>query len=321
MTARDDDELSSHVHRVAVLIAAGIAPVSAWRHVAEAARPADPVLDAVVERLDAGDPVARALTAVATERGSAWRALSAAWVVAAASGAPLAPALDAFAVAVRDRAAAQRDVAVALASPRATARVVLVLPLVAVLLALLMGVDLAAAAAHPLGAASIIIGLALAVLARVWMRRLLRAAQPPPPTAGLDLELLAVAAAGGGSPESARRLVAETMRAAGLDGGPSRGGVEPRRSRTDSRAAGEPLDALEALVVLSRRSGAPLGALARAEAADERSRARSAAREAAERLGVRLMLPLGACVLPSFMLLGVVPMIVGIVSSTAGVAS
>lgn len=324
MTARDDDELSSHVHRVAVLIAAGIAPVSAWRHVAEAARPADSALDAVVARLDAGDPVAGALGAVAAARGSAWRALAASWVVAAASGAPLAPALDAFAVALRDRAAAQRDIAVALASPRATARVVLVLPFVAVLLALLMGVDLVEAAAHPLGAASIVIGLALAGLARVWMRRLLRAAQPPPPTAGLDLELLAVAAAGGGSPESALRLVAEAMRAAGLDGRPASGGVEPRRSTADARTAGEPpdaLDALDALVVLSRRSGAPLGALARAEAADERSRARSAAREAAERLGVRLMVPLGVCVLPSFMLLGVVPMIVGIVSSTAGVAS
>jgi tight adherence protein B len=44
--------------------------------------------------------------------------------------------------------------------------------------------------------------------------------------------------------------------------------------------------------------------------------ARTAARRTAERLGVRLMLPLGACVLPAFLLIGVVPILLGIVSST-----
>lgn len=299
MTVDEGEGLASHVHRLSVLVGAGIAPVSAWRHVAEAASPPDAVLTALVARLDAGEPLGPALAAVAADRGAAWRSLAAAWAVAAASGAPLGPALAAFAGAVRDRAAAQRDIRVALAGPRATARVVLALPIVAVALGLLLGVDLVAAAAHPVGAASIALGLLLVLLARVWMRRLLCAAPPPPPAIGLDLDLLAVAAAGGGSPEAARRLVEGALDRAGL-GEPEQAG----------------LDALGVLVTLSRRAGAPLGALARAEAAEARARARSDAREAAERLGVRLMLPLGACVLPSFLLLGVVPMLVGIVSST-----
>lgn len=297
------DSLASHVHRLAVLVGAGIAPASAWRHVMAAARPADAALAALVDDLDAGAPLGLAIDRVARDRDDGWRALAAAWAVATSSGAPLAPALSAFADAVRDRAAAQRDIAVALAGPRATARIVLALPVVAIGLALLAGADILASLAHPIGIASIVAGLALGVLARAWMARMLRAAAPPPPTVGLDLDLLAVAAGGGGSPEAARATVLRALVDQGLP------------APSGSQAAD---DALSRLVALSRASGAPLGALARAEAAEARAAERARARRSAEELAVRLMLPLGVCVLPSFLLLGVVPMLVGLLSSTAG---
>ena len=297
------DALASHVHRLAVLVGAGIAPTSAWRHVMAAARPPDAALAALVDDLDGGAPLGRALDRVARDHDDGWGALAAAWSVATSSGAPLAPALAAFAEAVRDRAAAERDIAVALAGPRATARIVLALPVVAIGLALLAGADLAASLAHPIGVASVVSGLALVVLARAWMRRMLRAAAPPPPTVGLDLDLLAVAAGGGGSPEAARATVLRALVDQGL---PAPSGAQ----------AGD--DALSRLVALSRASGAPLGALARAEAAEARAEERARARRSAEELAVRLMLPLGVCVLPSFLLLGIVPMLVGLLSSTAG---
>ncbi|MFP5289391.1 MAG: type II secretion system F family protein [Actinomycetes bacterium] len=297
------DALASHVHRLAVLVGAGIAPASAWRHVMAAARPADAALAALVDDLDAGAPLGLAIDRVARDRDDGWRALAAAWSVATSSGAPLAPALSAFAEAVRDRAAAQRDIAVALAGPRATARIVLALPVVAIGLALLAGADILASLAHPIGIASIVAGLALGVLARAWMARMLRAAAPPPPTVGLDLDLLAVAAGGGGSPEAARATVLRALVDQGL---PAPSGAQAAD------------DALSRLVALSRASGAPLGALARAEAAEARAAERARARRSAEELAVRLMLPLGVCVLPSFLLLGVVPMLVGLLSSTAG---
>ena len=297
------DALASHVHRLAVLVGAGIAPASAWRHVMAAARPADAALAALVDNLDAGAPLGLAIDRVARDRDDGWRALAAAWSVATSSGAPLAPALSAFAEAVRDRAAAQRDIAVALAGPRATARIVLALPVVAIGLALLAGADILASLAHPIGIASIVAGLALGVLARAWMARMLRAAAPPPPTVGLDLDLLAVAAGGGGSPEAARATVLRALVDQGL---PAPSGAPAAD------------DALSRLVALSRASGAPLGALARAEAAEARAAERARARRSAEELAVRLMLPLGVCVLPSFLLLGVVPMLVGLLSSTAG---
>lgn len=59
--------------------------------------------------------------------------------------------------------------------------------------------------------------------------------------------------------------------------------------------------------------GAPPGPLL-AQAADRiRSEQARAAREAAARLGVRLVLPLGLCFLPAFVLLGLVPVLVSAV--------
>jgi tight adherence protein B len=293
-------ELAQHLQRLAVLVAAGLSPPAAWAHVAEAATPPDPVLSAIATAMSDGIDVATAIekAVVNGSGGGAWRALGAAWRVATICGAPLAAALRAFADALRDREAARRDIDVALAGPRATARIVMLLPLIAVLLGLLMGVDLVATLSTPLGAACIAAGVLLIVAARRWMRRLLRAAEPLESSEGLALDLLAVAAFGGGAPEAAASLVTAELERAGLP-------VESRR--------------LDGLVRLSRRAGAPLAELARTEAAEVRARERADARVGAERLAVRLMLPLGVCVLPSFLLLGVVPMLLGLLSSTARV--
>jgi tight adherence protein B len=296
MTAAPHPSLATHLHRLAVLLAAGITPASAWRHIASVGE--DPALHRVTTELERTTNVALALHRAAPEGDDTWAGLLAAWNVAAASGAPLAPALTGFASAIRDRAGAARDISIALAGPRSTARIVLALPAFAVLLGLLLGVDLVATLTQPLGLVSAVLGLALLLVARRWMRRQLRDAAPPPPTSGLALDLLAVAAGGGGSPESALALVSAELDRAAL-----------------TVHAGE-AEAAATLVRLSRRSGAPLGALCRAEAAERRAEARAAARLKAERLAVRLMLPLGTCVLPSFLFLGVVPLLLGLLSST-----
>ncbi len=65
-------------------------------------------------------------------------------------------------------------------------------------------------------------------------------------------------------------------------------------------------------------SGAAPGPRLRA-AADEVNRdRRRTAREAAGRLGVRLVLPLGLCLLPSFVLLGLVPVVVSLAGGLLG---
>ena len=294
--------LAAALQRVAVLLGAGLSPRTAWGHVGEASD--DAAIARVGARIAAGEPVPTALAELAADGSPAWGSTAAAWRVAEASGAPLAPALRAFAEGLRDREAARRDIRIALAGPRSTAAIVLLLPAVALLLALLMGVDLLGALASPIGAASLAAGGVLVLVARRWMRRLLRAAEPPAPTVGLALDLLAVAAGGGGPPESAAARVDAELRAA-------------HPTLAGSGALDADLAAIAVLAAFSRRAGAPLGELARTEAAEQRARARAAARETAETLGVRLMLPLGACILPAFLLIGVVPMLVGLLSSTA----
>lgn len=317
--AAPEAALAAALQRVAVLIGAGLSPRTAWAHVGEASQ--DAAVAAVGARVAAGVAIPAALVEAAApsvaadsriavtgratgDAAAAWRSTAAAWRVAEASGAPLAPALRAFAEGLRDREAARRDIRIALAGPRSTASIVLLLPAVALLLALLMGVDLLGALASPFGAGSLAAGVALVLLARRWMRGLLRGAEPPAPTTGLALDLLAVAAGGGGSPESAAARVADELQAA-----------HPEPARTGALDAD--LAMLSELAAFSRRAGAPLGELARTEAAEQRARARAAAREVAETLGVRLMLPLGACILPAFLLIGVVPMLIGLLSSTA----
>jgi len=47
-----------------------------------------------------------------------------------------------------------------------------------------------------------------------------------------------------------------------------------------------------------------------------RDRARNSSRESIERLGVKLMIPLGVCVLPAFIAVGVLPLVASVISST-----
>lgn len=65
------------------------------------------------------------------------------------------------------------------------------------------------------------------------------------------------------------------------------------------------LDGLEA----AWRTGAPAGPALRASAAGLRRTRERAAREAAGRLVVRLVVPLGLCFLPAFVLVGLVPVL------------
>jgi tight adherence protein B len=70
---------------------------------------------------------------------------------------------------------------------------------------------------------------------------------------------------------------------------------------------------------LAESAGAPATELLTASARQRRRSDRAERRRAAAALGVRLMLPLGVCVLPSFLLLAVVPLLLSLLSSTAAV--
>jgi Flp pilus assembly protein TadB len=64
-------------------------------------------------------------------------------------------------------------------------------------------------------------------------------------------------------------------------------------------------------IARSAESGAPVAAAMERLAQDLRRDARSAVEERARRVGVRAALPLGVCLLPAFILVGVVPLVAG----------
>ncbi|HWM35251.1 MAG TPA: type II secretion system F family protein [Pseudolysinimonas sp.] len=286
------DELAVLVQRLAVLTSAGIPAASAWRHVADAA-PDGPAAG-VARGLEAAHDIPARITASAGE-SSALRVLAAVWGVAAEAGAALAPALERTAGVLRDLGRGEREVEVALAGPAATSRVVLALPALAVLLGVLLGFDMAGAFASLPGLVCLALAGALVAVAVRWNRRLLHWAREHDASSGLGCELYAIALSGGMSIERAGHLVERCCREAGL----------------------APADDTGAVLAFARRAGVPVVALLRAEADAARHHARTAAAERAVRLETRLLLPLGLCVLPAFVLAGVVPMGLAILSSTA----
>jgi len=299
--APDVSLVANVVQRLAVLLAAGVAPVAAWGYLTEGDVPLR-----VAEGAARGESIPRCLIAeceLADRRGAssaehlAWRGLAAAWAVATEAGAPLAATLRDFASSLRSLAQAQRDIGVALAAPVATARMVMVLPAVGVLFGMALGFNtLGTLFTTPVGWACLVVGGSLLAGAARWNRRLVLAAQPTELTPGLECDLTAIALSGGGSIDRARHIVSTAIKQCELP-----------------LASGS---AVDAVLELSARAGVPAAELLRSEALELRRSASARVQARAASLAVTLMLPLGLCILPAFMVLGVLPLLVTVISST-----
>lgn len=308
------EEAAAVVERLAALLAGGGAPGNAWNQLAEFAKtrvmpppkrrpwrrtraaPEEPVERQIARAVRAGADAAELLR---THPSAGWRALGATWRLAEITGAPLGPALRELASGFRDIGQSEREVAVALAAPQATSRIVLALPVLGLLLGALLGFDpLGVLLGGPIGWALLAVGGALLTAGWWWNRRLVRRATAQPATPGFGLDLVAMGMLGGNSAASVRTVVGDTLRGWKLE--PS--GVE---------RSGPVLE-------LAVRAGVPAAELLRSEAMLERRRARTEAARAAAQLGVRLMLPLGACILPAFLALGVAPIVIAVLGEVLG---
>ncbi|MFV2173981.1 type II secretion system F family protein [Actinomadura sp. LOL_016] len=158
---------------MAAELAAGRAPEDAF---AASAAVLDPHISK--ELLECND-----LTDLATTPGAeGLRLLDACLRVGAERGGTLATVLDGLAAALRDEEAQRQDVAVQLAGPRATARLLAALPVLGIAMAAALG-------ARPLsflcgslpGLACLIAGAALNVTGLYWTTRLARSAESPRP--------------------------------------------------------------------------------------------------------------------------------------------
>ncbi len=297
-------DASATIRTLAVILQAGATPVAAWGHLANEG---DPVAREVMRRTASGDDLVVAIAA----QGGSWCDVAAAWEIAAVVGAPLAEVLRALAESLQDAATAADDVQVALAEPAATARLMMWLPLGGLLLGFALGFDtLGVIFGSVVGGVCVGIGVGLVLLARRWTRSLIARAQPEPGTPGLHEELTVIALAGGASLDRARRLVADATRGGSPTGsGPSAGSGTGAREGTGAAAT-------ERVLALSRAAGIPAVELLRASAAQQRHRARVEGRMRAAALSSRLLVPLGVCTLPAFMLLGIAPLILSVLGTT-----
>jgi len=238
--------------------------------------------------------------------------------LAHATGAALAPVLEACASAARDEAEAALAREVALAGPRLSARVLAWLPVAGVALAALIDAGVLRVLASPIGAVLIGIAAGLTLVGRWWMRRLVARASAPRDATGIALHALRAAMAAGADIPSALAAVGLAM---APDESLAREGERLQRAGV-ALASGTPWEeawsGAEAAPVaralrLAWERGAQGAPMLLAVASSEDLRRRRAAQIAAGELSVRLTLPLALCLLPAFVVAGIVPLLVSLI--------
>lgn len=312
-TRHPAEQTATIVERLAILLEGGTTPASAWRHLAQLSdehetpptiwqqlrgrRPIrEPTERTIARGLEQGASIPSLL---AEHPEPAWRVLACAWSLAERTGSPLARCLGDLAESFRDVGLAEREVSIALAGPQMTARLVSLLPLAGLGLGVMLGFgSLGTLLGNPLGIACLLLGCAFLAAGHFWNRRLVAAASKRPPHPGLALDLAALGMLGGGAASEVRRSV--------------------ERALTRCRLESDGLHHVDTVLALSSAAGVPATVLLRSEAALARRQARTEAARQAAQLGVKLMLPLGACTLPAFMLLGVAPLVISVITSTIG---
>ncbi|MDQ2755367.1 MAG: hypothetical protein M3Y71_02200 [Actinomycetota bacterium] len=127
----------------------------------------------------AGRPLAQVWADHASAAGSCEGAFVArAWGLSETLGAPLAESVAEAASAVRQRIARAQRLEVAVAGPRATARVLTLLPLAGPLVAIAMGIP-PGQLYSGLGGVCALVGLLLLLVGRLWCARLVRRVMRP----------------------------------------------------------------------------------------------------------------------------------------------
>lgn len=250
-------------------------------------------MQTVAESVAAGASIGSAFASI---DGQAWRVLGVAWNLAEASGAPLASSLERISEALHSIEELGRRREVLLATPRMTVKLVAFLPLAALGVGYLLGFDPLSVFLTPFGAALLGSGLAMQAAGMMWVRRLITRVEQEDRVAGLECELVWIALAGGAPPGRARIAVVDAVAEA-----------DAEWIEYASFCRGR---ALDRALTASIEAGVPASALLVESARDERLRTQSRLEQEAERLSVRILVPLAVCILPAFVVLGVVPVIV-----------
>jgi tight adherence protein B len=218
------------------------------------------------------------------------------WDMAKDSGGNLALALDRLAEVFEAQHKQSSELKVAFASPRASANLILLLPLLAVIFAELLGLPtISSALETSLGAVAIGVGLVLLIVARVISLRMLEKARPRETDPGAFLDAVVIGLSAGLSPRASSSL-AQTK--AVLNFG--------------EEVSKEQLAGLMDAVSVSEQSGIALSGILSARADALRHRLLNRRRQDLAKLSISLLLPLGLAALPAFVFLAVVPLGIGL---------
>ena len=247
---------------------------------------------------------------------SALRGVLVATEVSTQVGAPLAQILNRVADGISDtmEAAAKRHAAQV--GPRASAKLLGVLPIAALGMASLVGVDVVDfATSGGLNTVLIVVGVVLMAAGNLWSVWMIRRAEGMLPR-GLDptlaMDIIAACQQNGISLTATLKAVSQASEESDLSVvaqmlllGAS---WEEAWAEADTKWQG-----LKAVLQPAWEQGASPVPLLLRGASRTRKRHTQAAIEAAEKLGVRLVVPLGVCLLPAFFVLGIVPVVVSTV--------
>jgi tight adherence protein B len=219
------------------------------------------------------------------------------WEVAKESGGNLALSLDRLAEVFEAQQKQNAELKLAFSSPKATANLILLLPLFAVLFAELLGLSaLSAAFETSLGALAVGLGIVLLIIARLVSLRMLNKAKPLESDPGAFLDAVVIGLSAGLSAKSSAALATrKSLESFGLD------------------IAAEQLGALWDAVAISEQSGIALTGILSARADALRHRLWNRRRHDLAKLSISLLLPLGLAALPAFVFLAVIPVGIGLI--------
>lgn len=224
------------------------------------------------------------------------------WQLALRVGGPIVLALSRLAQ-VFDRAESNaREAALAYAAPQATARLVMWLPAMALVLGQLVGLNpIGSIMRSLLAALSVSLGLGLLVAGSWWSKKLLAKANFQQADPGAFLDCIVIGLHAGLPIDLAAKTAANSL-------------VEFELGKPTEESE----QALAGSIDLSRSTGAAITELLISSADRLRENLRFESATLIAKLGVRLMIPLGVTVLPAFVLLSIVPIAIGLLSNQGG---
>jgi tight adherence protein B len=214
--------------------------------------------------------------------------------VAKDAGSTVAAEMEAIADLIKSRERLIQRIGVAHAGPKATARLVIWLPVFTLLIAQLVGWNvLGSIFDSPIVFISVLLGLVLLLTSKLTTSRMLRRAKPTESYIGFYLMGVAIESSGGSNLTKAKERALSTY-----------------QDVFGSLPANLELEQLEDVEKLVNQTGARVSSLLRRQAQSLQEAELVKIEIGIEKLGVRLMLPLGLGVLPAFVLLAIVPLMV-----------